>query len=168
LIFSRYVAIKDGELNRVFFPAMFENGKVLTKTNLPANIPQEFIDDKYYINLELDTIYPNKPVQYKKNIYLLTDKSVFSAAEGFALFCKTTKWATVVGERTGGDGGGKDPVIFMLPNSGSLVRAALDAALNSDGSLNAEECTIPDIKIDADNADERLKKLIHYIKEKGH
>lgn len=166
IVFPRYIVVKDGKINRKFYPATFEKGEKFRKTNLLPNIPKEFTKDKYYINLEIDTIYPYKSISYKKNIYLLINKGVYSSAESFALFCKTTKCATVVGETSAGDGGGKDPVIFMLPKSGILVRAVFDAPLNNDGSLNAEFCTTPDIQIDAKDADSRLIKMIEYIKQK--
>lgn len=93
-------------------------------------------------------------------------EKVFSSSEGFAQFCKTTKWATIVGERTGGDGIGSDPSIIRLPESGILLCYPSLIGLNHDGSLNSEERTIPDVKIKGNTPNERLDKLIEFLNNK--
>ena len=47
-------------------------------------------------------------------IFLLVDESVYSASETFAMFCKENELATLIGETTGGDGCGYDPLLFNL------------------------------------------------------
>lgn len=60
-----------------------------------------------------------------------------------------TGFATLVGERTGGDGMGDDPAICVLPNSGYLFRFTKEMGLTSDGTSNFEHKTEPDIKVSA-------------------
>ncbi len=67
------------------------------------------------------------------------DKGSFSSSEGFAVFCKNSGWATVVGnENSGGDGIGVDPILFSLPNSGLVIRSTSQKGLNKDGSSNIQ------------------------------
>ncbi len=78
-------------------------------------------------------------------VWLLVSNQVYSAAEAFTVFCKDTGFATIVGTETGGDGIGIDPVYFMLPNSGLLIRYSPLFGLNPDGSSNEEYGSTPDI-----------------------
>lgn len=77
--------------------------------------------------------------------WLLTDAGVYSSAESFANFCKQTGFATLVGETTGGDGIGIEPLYSVLPNSGICVIFSDENGLNADGSCNEEYGTQPDI-----------------------
>lgn len=131
----------------------------------PTNdsIPQEFQNKRFQIFEETITISPDNPVNFRSKIFLLVDKSVFSSVEGFAYFVKSTGRATIVGQRTHGDGVSNDPVIGMLPESGMLFRFSGTAGFNPDGSINAEVGTMPDIEIEGRNKDERLKKLINSL-----
>jgi len=163
IFYSSPCIIKDGEINRRFYPESFENSSPVQLTGQLVNIPEEILDGSYHMQMETDTILPNDPVSFAGNIFLLTSRRVYSSSEGFAHFCKSTQWATIAGERTGGDGVGSDPVIFVLPESGILVRYPALTGFNADGSLNFEERTTPDIPIDADSFDERLNKLIEFL-----
>ena len=84
---------------------------------------------------------------FNGKIYLLVDGEVFSSSETFAYFSKATKFATIIGERTGGDGIGTDPLITTLPNSGISIRYTGEMGLNIDGSANEEMRTKPDFEI---------------------
>ncbi len=161
--YTNYVVIKDGDINRRFYPNSFVKGKILRNDINLQNIPTELLKNKYYIKYSKDTIYPKDPIHFKGKIYLLVAKPVFSSSEGFAQFCKSTNWATVVGEQTGGDGNGGDPNIISLPESGILLVYPSQVGLNSDGSLNFEAKTIPDIKIKANTHEKRLEKTINYL-----
>lgn len=87
-------------------------------------------------------------INFKGNIYLLVDKYVYSSAESFSIFCKENGIATVIGETTAGDGGGYDPVLFKLKNSGLIVRMAGDMYLTNSGVCNEEFKTTPDYIIE--------------------
>ncbi|MDR2064318.1 MAG: hypothetical protein LBP85_01205 [Prevotellaceae bacterium] len=161
-----YPVIKDGEINRYFYPEYFSEGQRLQKSGNLQNIPPELLSEKYYVYEDKDTIYPNNPAVFRGKIYLLVSKNVFSASETFAQFCKTTNWATIAGEQTGGDGIGSDSVIVLLPESGILVCYPALTGLNHSGGLNFEERTVPDITVSGNNAGERIDNLIKIILQK--
>jgi hypothetical protein len=102
--------------------------------------------------------------KYEGNIYLLVDKAVYSSAESLAYFCKATGFAKVVGERTGGDGIGTDPLLLTLPNSGIVVRFTGEMALNPDGSPNEETKTEPDLKSDKIKGLSDIRDIYRVIK----
>mgnify|MGYP000092003912 CR=1 FL=1 len=78
--------------------------------------------------------------------WLLVDRQVYSAADAFAGFCKDTGWATLVGSATSGDGGkGVPPVMIPLKNTGLLIWFSSVAGANSEGQLNTDYGTNPDI-----------------------
>ena len=80
--------------------------------------------------------------------WLLTSPRVYSASEYFAVFCKDTGFATLVGETTGGDGVGLNPLMCVLPNSGIVYQFSAENGLNLDGGCNEEMGTAPDIPIE--------------------
>lgn len=92
----------------------------------------------------------NKDMQvgFSGKIWLLVDGKVYSAAEEFAVMCKATGFATIVGRSTGGDGIGTDPLLFKLPNTGLLWRSSIFYGVNPDGSNNEEFGTTPDILLE--------------------
>ncbi|MBC5995379.1 peptidase S41 [Romboutsia ilealis] len=111
------------------------------------NMPSETFDmfsGFYKIN---KTIPKNNNYKFDGNIYLLVDNSVYSSSESFSIFCKDTGFATLIGETTGGDGGGIDPILFYLKNSGLIVRMSSDMYITSNGTCNEEFKTIPDYEI---------------------
>lgn len=92
------------------------------------------------------TIEPDTDHRFEvERVWLLVSQKVYSSSEAFAVFSKTTGYATLVGERTGGDGLGITPFHAVLPNSGLVLRYSGENGLNPDGSSNAEYCTTPDI-----------------------
>lgn len=98
---------------------------------------------------------------YPGKIYLLTGNKVYSAAENFAMMCKNTSFATLVGENTGGDGGMADPLLAALPHSGLIIRFSAFYGLNRDGSGNEAAGTRPDILIsDGQDALQLCKEII--------
>lgn len=163
VFFIQYPIIKEGTFNRHFYSDFFKDAQPLNKTQTLSNIPEELLEEKYYIKQEIDTISPKNPASFKGKIYLLVSNEVFSSSEGFAQFCKTTDWATIAGERTGGDGIGSDPALLLLPESKIIIGYPSLIGLNHDGSLNAEERTAPDIEITGKTYQERLDKLIENL-----
>lgn len=120
-------------------------------TKLPnearENMPLETLDLFTDFTKIDKTIPRNNDCKFDKNIYLLVDNSVYSSSESFSIFCKDTGFATLIGETTSGDGGGIDPVLFYLKNSGLIVRMSSDMYITSDGTCNEEFKTIPDYEI---------------------
>lgn len=111
------------------------------------NAPSETLDmftSFSKANFKIDASSEDK---FEGNIYLLVDNTVFSSAEAFAIFCKDTGFATIVGERTAGDGGGIDPVLFNLENSGLIVKMTSQMFLTGTGICNEEFKTTPDYKV---------------------
>ncbi len=86
--------------------------------------------------------------EYTGNIYVLIDKPVFSASESFAMFCKSTGFATLVGRNSYGDGNGITPMTFSMPESGLIFRFSVLYTLNNDGTANQELGTTPDYQIE--------------------
>ena len=78
-------------------------------------------------------------------LWMLVGPNVFSSSEYAAMFSKATGWATLVGERTGGDGIGEDPIPIVLPNSGLIVRYSAIYGVDSTGAGSQEWGTEPDI-----------------------
>ncbi len=86
----------------------------------------------------------NRTIRSDARRWVLIDEYVYSAADGFAGFCKQTGWATLVGRRTKGDGGSDAPVLVRLPKTGLLMRFSATANANQEGTLNAFYGTSPD------------------------
>ena len=114
-------------------------------TNMPPELKEDF---KYYYKAT-DKIEPDNPVGFTGKIYLLVNGNNFSASEQFANFSKSTGFATLIGEKTGGDGIGFEPAICSLPNSGYLFRFPEEIGLNPDGTCDFEKKTEPDIAVPA-------------------
>jgi len=99
-----------------------------------------------YYKTRLVSVFPSRKEKLcQGRFFLLVDNSVSSAAEGFAMFCKATGFATVVGENTRGDGGGGNVFDIRLPKSGLLIMFRAMHSLNPDGSSNVEFGTTPDV-----------------------
>lgn len=121
-------------------------------TSLPKSIlenaPKEALKDFNCFSTINNSITPNPASKFDGNIYLLVDNNVFSSSESFAIFCKDSNFATLIGTTTAGDGGGYDPILFNLKNSGLIVRFASDMFLTSSGICNEEFKTTPDFLIE--------------------
>jgi hypothetical protein len=115
---------------------------------LPEQFSSEYVSAMERFTAASRTIKPRNSVGYKGKIYLLVDDYVYSSAESFAAFCKSTGFAELVGTTTGGDGIGIDPCVMALPNSGLVVRFSLDMGINSDGTVNEKVHTKPDIYVE--------------------
>lgn len=111
---------------------------------MPEEVESDF--QRYYILNR--TFRPRKPIDFKGKIYLLVDEVVYSSAESFASFAKDSGFATLVGETTGGDGIGIDPILFSLPNSGVVIRYSSLLVLNGNFTINEEVKTTPHIIVE--------------------
>lgn len=162
-----------GDYGKPFYKARGIKQSPISKLNkdilngFHQDIEEDF--DNYFISRL--TLSPVDSIRFEGNIYLLVDKGVYSSSESFSVFCKDSGFATLVGEATGGDGIGIDPLLFSLPNSGIVVRFSSLLALNGDGSINEEVQTRPDVIIqpevivkDPKAADDLiLDDLIQYV-----
>lgn len=116
-------------------------------TSVKKNAPEEIMKNFNGFENTSYTIKSKNDLKFKGKIYLLVDKKIYSSSESLAMFCKETKFATLVGETTGGDGGCIDPVLFSLKNSGLIVRMASCMYLNKNGICDEEFKTIPNFKV---------------------
>lgn len=93
--------------------------------------------------------YRSEPDQtqgpFKGKIWVLINKWCYSAADEFAVFCKETGFATLVGEATGGNGIGAQPYVIALPYSGLLIYYEPYIGFNRDGTCNGITGTQPDL-----------------------
>lgn len=143
-----YYAFREGDYIKPFILARGMTPKQIDKIPEGKNYPNELKREFKTFYLSRNKIAPSNSVGFKGKIYLLVDDYVYSSAEALAAFAKATKWATIVGTETGGDGIGIDPAIAALPNSGLIFRFPLEMGLNPDGSSNEESHTLPDIYVE--------------------
>ena len=97
---------------------------------------------------------------FRGRIWLITGQSVYSSSEAFAVFCRETGFATLVGQRTGGSNSG-GAILYELPASHLLIQFDVEYCLNGDGSCNMEMGTAPDIE-----SDEPLQTVLDIIADK--
>ncbi len=97
-----------------------------------------------FFSSELSVEPDENGVDFNGEVWTLVNENVYSASDSFSEFCRATGFSKLVGERTGGDGIGIDPVYLILPNSGVAIRYSMLYGLNLDGSSNQEFGTTPD------------------------
>lgn len=125
-----------------------------------TSIQQEDLADLTLAREILVQIEPETASEhFNGQIWLLVGPQVYSSAESFAVFCKQTGFATLVGQPTGGSNSGGG-IFFELPNTHLLVQFDVEYCLNSDGSCNMETGTEPDIV-----ADDALAAVLALIEE---
>lgn len=173
---NNYIAYRGGSFTEQFIKCRSEEGSGYERlepinnlvnenlVNLPPEIKKDF---KYYEKSTLE-IKPKNSVSFTGKIYLIIDGYVFSASEALASFAKSTDFATLIGERTGGDGIGSDPALCVLPNSGFVFRFTKEMGMTSDGTCNFEHKTEPDIKVSSKvnnnlSKDEVVKAILKLI-----
>lgn len=144
-----YMFARGSKYSQKFYKARFLKLKAVSKLDedLVKQFPKEVKSDFKYYAIFNEKIKPKNTVDFNGKIYLLVDKNVFSAAEQFASFSKETGFATLVGEKTGGDGITENPIFFSLPNSGLVISFASVLGLNPDYTINEETKTTPDIEV---------------------
>lgn len=164
-----YNFIKHGKLNnKVISQEKYQDGvsRILESTNFDDETKEVLSKFDYYKYYTSNVTPSEDSIKFTGNIYLLVDSSVYSSAEMLASFCSETKLATLVGEKTGGDGIGTDPMQIDLPNSGYVLRFPKEIGLTNSGKINEIEKTSPDIFIDSNPYDNLLDQpIIHKIIE---
>ena len=139
-----YELVKDGALNRQFID--WSAYRPIDELPPLAQLNQTDAEalDAFYA--QTYTVEPSAEQKLLNGrLWLLVGPNVFSSSEYAAMFCKTTHFATLVGQRTGGDGIGEDPVPIVLPNSGLIVRYSAIYGVSADGTGSQEFGTEPDI-----------------------
>ncbi len=157
---SNYLSFYRGEYRDLFSGYKVDGSKRIEELDekILEKLPPEIKTNFDYYNTHKISIEPLDPsnfyyldyhsINFKGDIYLLVDKSVFSSAEVFASFCKDAGFATLIGEPTGGDRVFEIIPLIALPNSGLVVRFSCEMGINQDGTINMETKTVPDIVVD--------------------
>ncbi len=170
LSWNTYFVYRGGEFSMPFINQKLINNmdelqpiEKIREENL-KNAPPELLKDYKYFYKSNMVVQPKDSVGFKGKIYLLVDRRVYSSSEAFASFAKNTGFATLVGETTGGDGIGQDPLVYALPNSGYIVRFPMVMGLTADGNCNEEHKTQPDIALNAEMTQDISKDAaIQYV-----
>ena len=139
---------RDSPRNRLYVDAIvdafFAESLPLEEVETPAAWAEELGLDSVIVG-ELQ-IKGTPKIQSNAKRWVIVNGVVYSSAEAFVCFCKSTGWATVIGTQTGGDGVGFDPALLLLPNSGLLVRFSIVAGESPGGGMNIEG-TAPDVEL---------------------
>ncbi len=136
-----YAFKKSDRINK--FKPDYKTNIKYNEIKLP-NLPEELKSGTYSFLSDISTVESSSfGKRFKGEIYVLIDEAVFSSSDTFAYFCKVTNFATLIGEKTSGDGIGTDPLLLTLPKSGIVIRFTGEMALNPDGSANEEYKTTP-------------------------
>ena len=99
---------------------------------------------------------PGRPM-FDTDLYILTNRTTFSAAEEFTYNMKNLKRATIVGETTGG---GAHPGGTKIINDSFLVWVPTGRAVNPITKTNWEGTGIaPDIPVESDKALEKARTI---------
>ncbi|MCL2376732.1 MAG: S41 family peptidase [Defluviitaleaceae bacterium] len=110
---------------------------------LPYLNPDDFTALDLYWRWDA-VIYPSQDEAiFGGKIWLLVSGTNFSASEQAAATAKQTGFATLVGQTTGGDGIGINPLMLALPNSGVVVRYSSIYGTDHQGRNNQEFGTDP-------------------------
>lgn len=145
-----YSFVKDGPLlNRFRRQSGFKeltNDKI-SDFNFPEKTNNIVKDFAYYMDGNTQVTPSKDSINFQGNLYLLVDKYVYSSSEQLASFAKESEMATLVGERTGGDGIGTDPMLIDLPNTGYVLRFSKELGITEEGSINELDQTEPDIEV---------------------
>lgn len=162
--FESYVRLmKDTELTQRFYGSYYKNSTLTTDVVKSSPrftaLPTKDLTD---LTLARELASTTEPASGEKlfpgKIWVLTGPSVYSTAENFVLFCKSTGFATLVGKTTGGGNTG-GPILYELPVSHILIQFDAEYCLNPDGSCSQETGTVPDI--DAEDALPETLNRIH-------
>lgn len=163
---STFLLVKGGENNKYFLeiPEGIKSKKWRPVTQLPSlsNMNQEDLAMLDYFMEEKYTVSPNDQQGFHGHIWLLVSENNYSSSEYAAMFSKQSGFTTLVGERTGGDGIGVDPVYIILPNSGLVVQYSPIYGVTSDGKSSEEYGTEPDYyRKEGESALDTCLQLIH-------
>ncbi|MDY3005535.1 S41 family peptidase [Anaerococcus porci] len=150
---DNHMFFKDGMRSRMLLESegvVFENISNINLEKMNIKHKEDLKDFTYYSKDRVEVI-PLEGVKFKGKLYLLVNKGVYSAAEGLANFCKNTHIASIIGEKTGGDGITLGIINDVMPNSGLVFTYTNTLGYAPDGSINEESKTEPDIKAESFN-----------------
>jgi hypothetical protein len=153
-----YMLLMDGEHNRRLLAPWFEDWwDGVTEYPVFQPIHDDLLERLTYLDaadaemLDLywtyrGIIHPSQgEAIFGGKIWLLVSGTNFSASEQAAAIAKQTGFATLVGQTTGGDGIGINPLVLALPNTGVIVRYSSVYGTDPLGHNNQEFGTNPHI-----------------------
>lgn len=113
--------------------------------------------------LEKQILKPSKGIRWQKTVIILTNRSVYSAANEFVKYMKCIKNAIIVGDRTGGGAG--LPFSSELPNGWSIRFSA--APIFDRNKITTEFGIEPDYKVNINILDLQKGKdtIIEYARK---
>ena len=150
-----YMFTMDGEHNRRLLEPWLKNWWGDAEYPVFSPIHDDLLNSLTHLNAEdalmLDlywawhgTIHPSHDEAiFGVKIWMLVSNSNFSASENAAAIAKQTDFATLVGQTTGGDGVGINPLVLALPNTGIVVRYSSIYGTDPTGRNNQEFGTDP-------------------------
>ncbi len=145
-----FFAAKTGSLNLALNPQFSDPvDTVYTDGSWQEEFP--YIQPEYVEGMDLlfkvtQRLLPSEAgTGFQGKIWVLVDKGCYSSTDQFAVFCKATGFATLVGEETGGNGIGLQPYVMALPYSGLVIYYEPYLSFNPDGSCNGIKGTQPDV-----------------------
>ena len=150
--FEKYGLYTENKFTKPYIDILFQKNNRIKKIDISkvpniGNREKEKFDKAFYIKdyVAVRPILNYKPCKDKK-FWILISRKTYSASDELADTCKRIGFATLVGENTGGSGGGIHwPMHIVLPNSGLLIMFDFMYSLNPDGSCHDETGTAPDI-----------------------
>lgn len=122
-------------------------GDSLSSFDFPEKTEKMIKGFSYFSSHTIKVEPSSDSINYEGNLYLLVDNYVYSSSEKLASFAKESEMAVLVGERTGGDGIGSDPMLVDLPNTGFVLRFSKELGITEQGSINELDQTEPDILV---------------------
>ncbi len=150
MINEMFFAAKAGSLNLTLNPHFADSrDAVYTDDSWREDFP--YIQPEYVEGMDLlfkvtQRIPPSETgTGFNGKIWVLVDKRCYSSTDQFAVFCKATGFATLVGTETGGNGIGAQPYVMALPYSGLVIYYEPYLSFNPDGSCNGIRGTQPDL-----------------------
>ncbi len=150
--FKQFWAAKSGTLNLILEPEFDKSRGYITRytddswqKEFPYISPDMLTGTDVFLKASSTLGCTDMKDKFHGKIWVLVDKYCYSATDAFAVFCKETGFATLVGTKTGGNGIGAQPYVMVLPYSGLIVEYEPYLSFNSDGTCNGTSGTVPDI-----------------------
>ena len=166
---QHYTLINYGEAVQAYYDVLGINrGEVwpvdsLPLEELPALEPGDLEWATHFRKMTMLMGAKFQQPAFTGRFWVLIGPNNYSASEYFAVFCKDSGFATLVGRRTSGDGIGINPMPCVLPNSGVVYQFTTMHGLNLDGGSNEELGTAPDIEVP--EGEDALEACLRAIEE---
>lgn len=163
LSYTHYYLLQKGKYSESFIDInnyIYNELRPVEELPFFENINKDDFEFAPYFFSGIKTTYSNTDEKaVNGRIWVIIAGDSYSATDGFAYFCKETGFATLLGQKTKGDGLGLGTVLLKLPNSKYVINFKPTFRLNQDGSNNVEIGTKPDYYV------EGVPRNINFIRE---